>query len=180
MIHSLLLLPRRSSLLAVRSITTTTPTTTMHSRYSNKRASRLTFTTALLLLSSQRACCAFSSPSTSFFVGRSAAHIRAGASLRSVSTNDISTQKENPSTMTTSLKSNAAGPKLDALRQAMDDLELDVYLVPSDDPHLSEYTPTAYMRRAFMTDFYGSAGTAVVTRDEALLWTDARYVRMVL
>ena len=49
-----------------------------------------------------------------------------------------------------------------------------VYLVPSDDPHLSEYVPAAYMRRGYLTDFHGSAGTAVVTRDKAYLWTDSR------
>lgn len=68
----------------------------------------------------------------------------------------------------------AQEPKLSALRQEMEQLNLDVYLVPSDDPHLSEYTPDAYKRRAFLSGFAGSAGTAVVTRDEALLWTDSR------
>jgi Xaa-Pro aminopeptidase len=38
-----------------------------------------------------------------------------------------------------------------------------------------EYVPAAYMRRKFLTGFGGSAGTAVVTQDEALLWTDSRY-----
>ena len=65
--------------------------------------------------------------------------------------------------------------KLSALRQAMKERNLDVYLVPSDDPHLSEYTPDCYKRRAFLTGFQGSAGTAVVTAEEALLWTDSRY-----
>lgn len=50
-----------------------------------------------------------------------------------------------------------------------------VYLIPSDDPHLSEYVPAAYMRRGYLTDFHGSAGTAVVTKDKAYLWTDSRY-----
>lgn len=71
----------------------------------------------------------------------------------------------------------AQEPKLSALRTKMEELNLDVYLVPSDDPHLSEYTPDAYKRRAFLSGFGGSAGTAVVTRNEALLWTDSRYVR---
>eukprot|EP00542_Grammatophora_oceanica_P020470 CAMPEP_0194041766 /NCGR_PEP_ID=MMETSP0009_2-20130614/13602_1 /TAXON_ID=210454 /ORGANISM="Grammatophora oceanica, Strain CCMP 410" /LENGTH=733 /DNA_ID=CAMNT_0038685373 /DNA_START=101 /DNA_END=2302 /DNA_ORIENTATION=- len=68
-----------------------------------------------------------------------------------------------------------AGPKLVALRASMAEKGLDVVLVPSDDPHLSEYTPDAYKRRGFLTDFHGSAGTALVTQDEALLWTDSRY-----
>lgn len=57
----------------------------------------------------------------------------------------------------------------------MKELDLDVYLVPSDDPHLSEYTPKAYTRRQFLSGFKGSAGTAVVTADNAFLWTDSRY-----
>ena len=82
-------------------------------------------------------------------------------------------------TMTTDVAATATSqePKLSALRTKMEELNLDVYLVPSDDPHLSEYTPDAYKRRAFLTGFGGSAGTAVVTMDEALLWTDSRYVR---
>eukprot|EP00543_Licmophora_paradoxa_P000493 CAMPEP_0202446252 /NCGR_PEP_ID=MMETSP1360-20130828/4812_1 /ASSEMBLY_ACC=CAM_ASM_000848 /TAXON_ID=515479 /ORGANISM="Licmophora paradoxa, Strain CCMP2313" /LENGTH=643 /DNA_ID=CAMNT_0049062697 /DNA_START=72 /DNA_END=2003 /DNA_ORIENTATION=- len=69
----------------------------------------------------------------------------------------------------------SAASKLSALRSKMEALELDIYLIPSDDPHLSEYTPEAYKRRGFLTDFHGSAGTAVVSKDEALLWTDSRY-----
>jgi Xaa-Pro aminopeptidase len=38
-----------------------------------------------------------------------------------------------------------------------------------------EYVPDAYKRRAYLSEFHGSAGTAVVTADEALLWTDSRY-----
>ena len=68
-----------------------------------------------------------------------------------------------------------ASARLSALRRRMNELDLDVYLIPTDDPHLSEYVPDAYMRRAFLTGFTGSAGTAVVTNDEALLWTDSRY-----
>ena len=67
-------------------------------------------------------------------------------------------------------------PKLDALRSKMKSLNIDAYVVPTDDPHLSEYVSDAYMRRAFLTGFKGSAGTAVVTNDKAFLWTDSRYV----
>lgn len=41
--------------------------------------------------------------------------------------------------------------------------------------YATEYVPKAYQRRAFLTDFTGSAGTAVVTKEEALLWADSRY-----
>jgi hypothetical protein len=64
--------------------------------------------------------------------------------------------------------------KLSALRISLDNHKIQVYIVPSDDPHLSEYTPNAYMRRAFISNFHGSAGTAVVTNFSALLWTDTR------
>ena len=66
-------------------------------------------------------------------------------------------------------------PRLAALREAMERERLDCVLVPSDDPHLSEYVPTAYMRRGYLTDFHGSAGTALVTLGGAYLWTDSRY-----
>ena len=69
----------------------------------------------------------------------------------------------------------SASQKLTAMRSKMKENGVDVYLVPSDDPHLSEYVPAAYMRRAYLTDFHGSAGTALVTSDKAYLWTDSRY-----
>ncbi|GKY91237.1 hypothetical protein MPSEU_000096300 [Mayamaea pseudoterrestris] len=65
--------------------------------------------------------------------------------------------------------------KLEALRARMADLSLDVWIAGNDDPHLSEYVPEAYMRRSFLSGFNGSAGTAVITQNEALLWTDSRY-----
>jgi len=77
--------------------------------------------------------------------------------------------------MTTSSTNITAGDKLESLRKHLQSSNIDAYLVPSDDPHLSEYTPDAYKRRAFLTNFHGSAGTALVTHDRALLWTDSRY-----
>jgi Xaa-Pro aminopeptidase len=52
---------------------------------------------------------------------------------------------------------------------------LAAYLVPSADPHLSEYAPERWKRRGWLTGFSGSAGDAVVTLKEAGLWTDSRY-----
>mmetsp|Transcript_27533 Transcript_27533/g.42452 ORF Transcript_27533/g.42452 Transcript_27533/m.42452 type:complete len:767 (-) Transcript_27533:35-2335(-) len=69
----------------------------------------------------------------------------------------------------------SAADKLALMRQKMEENGVDVYIIPSDDPHLSEYVPAAYMRRGYLTDFHGSAGTALVTKDAAYLWTDSRY-----
>ncbi|KAG5671242.1 hypothetical protein PVAND_001451 [Polypedilum vanderplanki] len=49
------------------------------------------------------------------------------------------------------------------------------YIVPSDDAHQGEYIAARDRRRAFITGFTGSAGTAVITQNKALLWTDGRY-----
>jgi Xaa-Pro aminopeptidase len=65
--------------------------------------------------------------------------------------------------------------KVAALRQSMKKQGLAAYLVPSADPHLSEYVPDCWKRRGWLTGFSGSAGTALVTLKEAGLWTDSRY-----
>lgn len=61
------------------------------------------------------------------------------------------------------------------LRHELSERGLAALIVPSDDPHLSEYVAPCFERRAFVSGFTGSAGTAVVTADRALLWTDSRY-----
>jgi Xaa-Pro aminopeptidase len=52
---------------------------------------------------------------------------------------------------------------------------LDAFVFPSTDPHNSEYVPDRWKGREWISGFNGSAGTAVVTRDAAALWTDSRY-----
>lgn len=52
---------------------------------------------------------------------------------------------------------------------------IEAYIVPSCDSHQSEYIASSDERRAFITGFTGSAGTAVITEKEAALWTDGRY-----
>jgi Xaa-Pro aminopeptidase len=52
---------------------------------------------------------------------------------------------------------------------------LDAFIEPTSDPHQSEYVADYYKGRAYLTGFTGSAGIAVVTMDEAILWTDGRY-----
>ena len=74
-----------------------------------------------------------------------------------------------------------AGPALDIaariarLRDAMARERLDAYVVPSSDPHLSEYLPARWQARQWLSGFTGSAGTLVVTADFAGVWTDSRY-----
>ncbi|KAF4369704.1 hypothetical protein F8388_015791 [Cannabis sativa] len=91
--------------------------------------------------------------------------------------------------------------KLRALRQLFSKSGIDAYIVPSQDAHQcyisiaregkcpkhvinefsgaeeerSEFIAECYMRRAYLSGFTGSAGTAVVTKDKAALWTDGRY-----
>jgi Xaa-Pro aminopeptidase len=52
---------------------------------------------------------------------------------------------------------------------------LAAYIVPSEDSHHSEYIAACDERRAFISGFTGSAGTAVITETQALLWADGRY-----
>lgn len=65
--------------------------------------------------------------------------------------------------------------RIAALRQKMEANGLSAYLVPSSDPHQSEYLPENYKTRAYISGFTGSAGTVVVTKTKAILWTDGRY-----
>ncbi len=62
-----------------------------------------------------------------------------------------------------------------ALRKLMEENNIDAYIIPTADFHQSEYVGDYFKARAYMTGFTGSAGTAVVTKDEAYLWTDGRY-----
>ena len=65
--------------------------------------------------------------------------------------------------------------RVEMLRSKMKDMGLKAYCVPSSDPHQSEYLPENYKTRMFISGFTGSAGTALVTDEEAILWTDGRY-----
>ncbi len=65
--------------------------------------------------------------------------------------------------------------RIAALRSRMARSKLTAYVVPSADPHQSEYVAATWQRRAFISGFDGSAGTVAVTLDEAGLWTDSRY-----
>ena len=65
--------------------------------------------------------------------------------------------------------------RLQALRSEMEKRGIDIYIVPTADFHESEYVGDYFKARAFLTGFTGSAGTAVITKTEAGLWTDGRY-----
>ncbi len=65
--------------------------------------------------------------------------------------------------------------RLARLRAAMRAESVAACLIPSADPHLSEYLPRHWQARAYFSGFTGSAGTLVVTRDFAGMWTDSRY-----
>jgi len=65
--------------------------------------------------------------------------------------------------------------KLAAIRSEMESRGMAAYIVPSSDPHISEYLPERYRCIAWASGFTGSAGTLAITRDFAGLWTDSRY-----
>ena len=65
--------------------------------------------------------------------------------------------------------------RIDSLRQALVTQDLTAIIVPSADPHLSEYLPEYWHARLWLSGFTGSVGTLVVTADFSGLWTDSRY-----
>lgn len=65
--------------------------------------------------------------------------------------------------------------RLAALREVMRREGIGAFIIPSTDPHNGEYVPARWEARKWITGFDGSAGTAVVTMNEAALWTDSRY-----
>lgn len=65
--------------------------------------------------------------------------------------------------------------RLARLRAAMARAGLSAYVVPSSDPHLSEYLPQRWQARQWLSGFTGSAGTLVITHDFAGVWADSRY-----
>nr|GEZ66779.1 probable Xaa-Pro aminopeptidase P [Tanacetum cinerariifolium] len=75
-------------------------------------------------------------------------------------------------------QSKTGGEALQRLAQAralMSREGIDAWLVPSADPHLSEYLPGYWQGRQWLSGFHGSVGTLIVTQDFAGLWADSRY-----
>ena len=61
------------------------------------------------------------------------------------------------------------------IRDYMKKAGLDAFILPTSDPHDSEYIHPFYQTRQYFTHFTGSAGTAVITAEAAALWVDSRY-----
>ncbi len=69
----------------------------------------------------------------------------------------------------------AVRDRIARMRAALAKRGLAAYLVPSSDPHLSEYLPGRWASRSWLSGFTGSAGTLIVAREFAGMWTDSRY-----
>ncbi|MCU4165642.1 aminopeptidase P family protein [Carboxylicivirga caseinilyticus] len=69
----------------------------------------------------------------------------------------------------------SAADHLFKLRNFMATIGVDAYIVTSSDPHLSEYLADHWKFREWLSGFTGSAGTLVVSQEQAGLWTDSRY-----
>jgi len=65
--------------------------------------------------------------------------------------------------------------EINLFQKKMQDNELDAYIIPTSDYHMSEYVSDFFKSRAYLSGFTGSAGTLVVTKEKAYLWTDGRY-----
>ena len=65
--------------------------------------------------------------------------------------------------------------RLSKVRDTMKSEGVDIYVVVTGDYHISEYAGDYFKKREFITGFTGSAGTAVITQDDARLFTDGRY-----
>ena len=65
--------------------------------------------------------------------------------------------------------------RIENLRNILNEKEIYAYIIPSSDYHQSEYVSDYFKSREFMSGFTGSAGTLIVTQDEAGLWVDGRY-----
>ena len=65
--------------------------------------------------------------------------------------------------------------RLELLRNEMKKAHIDIYIIPTDDFHLSEYVGDYFKCREYMSGFTGSAGVMAVTEHRAGLWTDGRY-----
>ncbi|KNE58607.1 hypothetical protein AMAG_04170 [Allomyces macrogynus ATCC 38327] len=117
------------------------------------------------------ACCVGSSRTTS----KPAPPQKPTAAQPTRSLSSTSRPKPIPHPSTPAMAPTDTTAHLAALRALLTERNLHAYIVPSEDAHQSEYIADCDGRRAFISGFTGSAGLAVVTLDQAALWTDGRY-----
>ena len=72
-----------------------------------------------------------------------------------------------------------AKTRVTALRQLFDELEIDAVIIPKSDEYLGEYIPPCAERLAWLTSFTGSAGSALILKDKAVVFTDGRYTSQI-
>ncbi|MDE5868308.1 MAG: aminopeptidase P family protein [Anaeroplasmataceae bacterium] len=65
--------------------------------------------------------------------------------------------------------------KIKKFQDLLNQKNIDAYIIPTSDYHNSEYVGDFFKGRAYLTNFTGSAGTLLITKDKAYLWTDGRY-----
>ncbi len=65
--------------------------------------------------------------------------------------------------------------RLEQVRKLMSEKNIDIYLIPTSDFHMTEFICDYFKEREFLSGFSGSAGTLVITKKETRLWTDGRY-----
>jgi Xaa-Pro aminopeptidase len=91
---------------------------------------------------------------------------------------DTQHAKLSPTSSSANLAAQTDSPviqRLQQLRQLMLKKQIAACIIPSSDPHLSEYLPGHWQGRAWLSGFHGSVGTLIVTDDFAGLWADSRY-----
>ena len=72
------------------------------------------------------------------------------------------------------MSKSAIQERISQLRQVLKNNDISAIIIPSADPHLSEYLPEYWQGRQWLSGFTGSVGTLVVTHDFAGLWADSR------
>ncbi|KAK6610854.1 metallopeptidase family M24 [Botrytis cinerea] len=101
--------------------------------------------------------------------------IRSGSSFQPLAQSLNTRIRYSSSFAKTDMESINTTERLAGLRELMKKNKVDIYIVPSEDSHSSEYIAACDARREFISGFSGSAGCAVVTLEKAALATDGRY-----
>ncbi|QMT32419.1 aminopeptidase P family protein [Alysiella filiformis] len=73
------------------------------------------------------------------------------------------------------MKFQTVNEKISHLQSIMQKNQVDILIVPTADPHLSEYLPEYWQVRSWLSGFTGSAGTLLIHKEKAILWADSRY-----